>query len=87
MATAAYLSADATVSAHRASAVTTSDATVFAQPTRALWIGAAGNIVVDMADGGSAVTFVGVQGGTLLPFQVTRVYATNTTATSIVALF
>ena len=87
MATAAYLSADATVSAHRASAVTTSDSTVFAQPTRALYIGAAGNITVDMADGGTSVLFVGVQGGTLLPIQVTRVYATGTTATSIVALY
>jgi len=87
MATAAYLSADATVSAHRASAVTTSDATIYGQPTRALYIGAAGNLTVDMADGGSSVLFVGVQGGTLLPIQVTRVYATGTTATSIVALY
>lgn len=87
MATAAYLSADATVSAHRASAITTSDSTVFEQPTRALYIGAAGNLTVDMADGGSSVLFVGVQGGTLLPIQVTRIYATGTTATSIVALY
>ena len=87
MATAAYLSADATVSAHRASAVTTSDSTVYEQPTRALYIGAAGNLTVDMADGGSSVLFVGVQGGTLLPIQVTRIYATGTTATSIVALY
>ena len=87
MATAAYLSADATVSAHRASAVTASDATVYAQPTRGLYVGTAGNITVDMADGGSPILFVGVQGGTLLPLQVTRVYATGTTATNIVALY
>jgi hypothetical protein len=87
MATAAYLSADATVSAHRASAVTTSDSTVFVQPTRALYVGAAGNITVDMADGGTSVLFVAVQGGTILPIQVTRIYATGTTATSIVALY
>jgi hypothetical protein len=87
MATAAYLSADATVSAHRASAVTTSDSTIYGQPTRALYIGAAGNLTVDMADGGSSVLFVGVQGGTLLPIQVTRIYATGTSATSIVALY
>jgi len=87
MATAAYLSADATVSAHRASAVTTSDSTVFEQPTRALYIGAAGNVVVDMADGGTAVTFVAVQGGTILPIQVTRIYTTGTTASSIVAMY
>ena len=87
MATAAYLSADATVSAHRASAVTTSNSTIYEQPTRALYIGAAGNLTVDMADGSSSILFVGVQGGTLLPIQVTRIYATGTTATSIVALY
>jgi hypothetical protein len=87
MATAAYLSADATVSAHRASAVTTSNSTIYEQPTRGLYIGAAGNLTVDMADGGSSVLFVGVPGGTVLPIQVTRIYATGTTATSIVALY
>jgi hypothetical protein len=87
MATAAYLSADATVSAHRASAVTTSNSTIYEQPTRALYIGGAGNLTVDMADGGSSVLFVGVPAGTLLPIQVTRIYATATTATSIVALY
>ena len=87
MATAAYLSADATVSAHRASAVTTSNSTIYEQPTRALYVGAGGNITVDMADGSSSILFVGVQGGTVLPIQVTRIYATGTTATSIVALY
>jgi hypothetical protein len=87
MPTAAYLSADSTVSAHRATVVTASDTTVFVQPTRALYIGGAGNITVDMADGGPPIPFVGVQGGTILPIQVTRIYATGTTATSIVALY
>ena len=87
MATAAYLSADATVSAHRASAVTTSNSTIYAQPTRALYIGGVGDLTVDMADGGTALTFVAVQGGTILPIQVTRIYATGTTATSLVALY
>lgn len=87
MATAAYLSADATVSAHRASAVTKSDITVYAQPTRALYIGGSGDITVDMADGGSSIVFVGLLIGTILPIQVTRIYATGTTATNIVALY
>ena len=87
MASAAYLSADATVSAHQASAITTSDSTIYQQPTRALYIGGAGNITVDMADGGTAVLFSAVQGGTILPIQVTRIYAIGTTATSIVALY
>jgi hypothetical protein len=87
MASAAYLSADATVSAHRASTVTTSDSTIYEQPTRGLYIGGAGNIVVDMADGGSSIPFVGLLGGGVYPFQVTRIYATGTTATNIVALY
>lgn len=87
MASAAYLSADATVSAHRASAITPSDVTVFAQPTRGLYIGGSGNITVEMADGGTSVLFVGLMSGIVYPFQVTRVYAAGTTATNIVGLF
>jgi len=83
--TTAYRTADATVSSYDARAVTTSDTTNIA-PTRGLYIGGAGNVVVDMAYG-TTITFVGVQGGTILPVQVTRIYATNTTATSIVALY
>lgn len=87
MASAAYLTADATVSSHRASAVTPSNTTVFAQPTRSLYIGGAGNITVDMVDGGASVTFVGLLAGSILPVQVTRVYSTGTTATNILALY
>lgn len=81
-----YKTADATVPAHSAAAVTTSDSAVI-PVTRALYIGTAGNITVTMAVDGTSVLFVGVQGGTLLPLQVTRVYATGTTATNIVALY
>lgn len=87
MASAAYLSADATVSAHRAAAITPSNVTVFAQPTRGIYVGASGNITVDMADGGASVLFSNLMAGVIYPFQVTRVYATGTTATSLVALY
>lgn len=83
--TTAYRTANATVSSYDARAVTTSDTTNI-PPTRGLYIGSAGNVVVDMAYG-TTITFVGVQGGTVLPVQVTRIYATNTTATNIVALY
>jgi hypothetical protein len=83
--TTAYRTANATVSSYDARAITTSDSTNIA-PTRGLYIGAAGNVVVDMAYG-TTITFVGVQAGTVLPVQVTRIYATGTTATSIVALY
>lgn len=82
----AYRTADATVSAHSAEAVTKSDSTAL-KPTRALFVGGAGSVKVDMADTGTAVTFTGVQAGTLLPIQVVKVYSTDTTATDIVALY
>jgi hypothetical protein len=80
-----YKTADATVSSYSAAAVTTSDSSVI-PVTRALYIGADGNVKVDMAVDGT-VTFVGLKGGTVLPIQVVRVYATGTTSTNIVALY
>lgn len=82
----AYRSADATVSAHSAEAVTPSDSTVL-KPTRGLYIGTAGDVKVDMAERGTAVIFAGVQAGTLLPVQVTKVYSADTDATDILALY
>lgn len=83
--TPSYRTADATVSAYDAAAVTPSDS-VDIRPTRALFVGVAGNIKVDMALG-TTLTFTDVQAGSILPVQVKRVYSTGTTATSIVALY
>lgn len=87
MPSAAYLSADATVSAHRASAITPNNTTVYEQPTRGIYVGGGGNMTVDMADGGTSVLFVALLAGVVYPFQVTRVYSTGTTATNLVALY
>lgn len=87
MPTAAYLTADATVSAHRAAVITKSDSTIYPEPTRAIYVGGAGNIKVDMADGSTAITFFSVPAGMILPIQVTRVYSADTTATNMVALY
>lgn len=81
-----YLTADATVSARRAATTATSDTTIFEEPTRAIYIGGAGNLKVDMVSGGT-VTFNSLAAGTLLPIQVIRIYATGTTATNMVNLF
>lgn len=81
-----YRSANATAPAHSAAAVTTSDSTVL-PVTRALYIGGAGNITVTMAEDGNNVTFVGVLAGMVYPLQVSKVLATGTTATNIVALY
>jgi hypothetical protein len=65
-------------------AVTPSDITVFAIPTRGLYIGGAGNVAVTM--GGVVVLFTAVPVGTFMNIAVTKVMATNTTATLITAL-
>lgn len=59
------------------------------QSARALWVGGTGTVKVTL-DGQrdtDAVTFAAVPAGTLLPFQIKKVWATGTTATLIVALF
>ncbi|CAB4140972.1 hypothetical protein UFOVP399_47 [uncultured Caudovirales phage] len=69
--------------ATNAAAVTPSDTTQIR--AMSLYVGGAGNIAVVMEDG-SAVTFIGVPVGAILPIAVSRVNATNTTATNIIAL-
>lgn len=71
--------------AYGASAVTASNDTDLPTVSRSLFIGGSGNLVVDMAAGGT-VTFTNVQVG-ILPVRVKRVRATGTTATNIVALW
>lgn len=63
-------------------AVTPSDSTVFPYPTRALWIGVTGTLVVTM--GGATVTLTNVPVG-LIRLAVTQVLAA-TTCTGVVAL-
>ena len=81
---AASRSANATVAAHGAVAVTPTD--LFIIPTtRSLYIGTGGNLAVRMADGQS-VTFTNVPAG-IFPIQVDIVSLTGTTASNIVALY
>ena len=51
-----------------------------------LYVGGSGNVRV-LTEGGDDVIFYGVVAGTFLPVHVVRVFATNTTATNIVALW
>lgn len=81
----AYRTADATVGARRAAAVTLSDSAVI-ENTRALYIGGAGNLKVSMVEGGD-VTFTGLTAGQLLPVQVTKCWSTGSTATLVIALY
>lgn len=80
----AYRTANATVSAHGAVAVTESDSTVIPE-TRALYVGTTGNLNVTMADG-QTVLFTAVPVG-IFPIQVTKVLSTSTTASTIIALY
>lgn len=66
--------------------VTPSDTTAIkGGPARALYVGGAGDVVA-INENGAAVTFTAVPAGAVLPIATARVNATNTTATSIVAL-
>ncbi|MCX8996189.1 hypothetical protein NOF55_16790 [Rhizobiaceae bacterium BDR2-2] len=66
-------------------AVTPSDGAELAQPSRALYVGGAGDLAVTLLSGDS-VSLGAVPAGSLLPLRVSRVHATGTTATAIVAL-
>jgi hypothetical protein len=67
-------------------AVTPSDTTTFDPPGRGLYVGVTGNVAVRMAGDLSVLTFIGVQGGTVLSICVDRVMSTNTTATDMILL-
>ncbi len=71
--------------------VTPADGSDLSFVSRALYVGGAGDLEVVMAgdhsSDGATLTIVGVPAGTLLPLAVSRVKATGTTATSIVALW
>jgi hypothetical protein len=69
-------------------AITPSDVTQLTQ-TRALYVGGAGDIVVEMLNPQSVaatVTFKAVAAGTVLQICVERVLSTGTTATLILGL-
>lgn len=72
--------------ATRAAAVTPNDGTDLGFHSRALYVGGAGDVCVDMVDTGTSVVFAGVPAGSVLPFRVKRVRATGTTASLIVAV-
>lgn len=68
-----------------AEVVVPSDTINLAQTSRRLYIGVSGALSVEMEGRGSAIVFVAVPVG-ILKIAVTRVNATGTAATDIVAL-
>lgn len=75
----------ATGPASFAEVVTPSDSVDLKNISREVYVGTAGNVSVAMA-GGGIVVFKNVPAGQSLPVRVTRVNATNTTASDIVAM-
>lgn len=53
---------------------------------KGFYVGTAGNVAVERADG-TAVVFANVPAGSVLPVMTRRIKATGTTASDIVALF
>jgi len=51
-----------------------------------LYVGTGGNLRV-LTDGNDDVTFLNVRGGSFLPVQIVRVFATGTDADNIIALW
>ena len=72
--------------ASKAVSITPDDATDLTITTRALLVGGAGDVSVILAGDSAPVTLAGLLAGTVYPLRITRVRATGTTATNLVAL-
>jgi hypothetical protein len=75
-----------TAPARDAIAITPSDGTDIASLPRAVYVGTAGHLAVQMV-GGATVTFQNVPAGALLAIRPRRVLVTGTTASNLVALW
>jgi hypothetical protein len=73
--------------ASHAVVVSPNDNTDLTTYSRGLYVGAAGNLAVLMAQDSVSVTFNSVPAGSLLPLAVKRVLATGTTAGNIIAVY
>ena len=85
-----YGMGDADSPAMDAAAVTPADTGTISKDgmaCRALYVGNGGTVRVQMRGESGTVDFVNVQSGSVLPVAAQQVFATGTTATSIVALF
>ena len=67
-------------------AVTPSDSVDLAQPCRALYLGVAGDVKVLNLEG-EAVVWKNLAAGVIHPIRCSRVYATDTTADDVVAVY
>jgi hypothetical protein len=70
----------------KAAAITPHNTNELTTYTRAIYVGASGNISMTLVDDSSPVTFVAAQTGAILKVRAKIVRATGTTATSLIAL-
>lgn len=73
--------------ATEAVAVTTDNSSDLPTIQALIYVGVGGDVKVDVSGSGTAIVFKNCIAGTVLPVKVDRVYATNTTATDLVALY
>ena len=66
--------------------ITPSDGESLPHTTRALYVGGTGDVAV-LLQGGTEVTFRGVQAGSLLPIRIDQVKRAGTTATGLIGLW
>ena len=72
--------------ARRGFSITPSDAVDLTAETRAIYVGAAGDLSLVLSSG-DEIGLVGVAGGSVLPERDRRVKATGTTASQLVGLY
>lgn len=70
----------------RTEQITPSDETIFVTPTRGIYIGYGGDLVIRNTDGVD-LTFTFTTNGTVLPIVAKMVKATGTTAQNIIGMF
>lgn len=72
--------------AERAFAISPHDTNPLALTTRAVWVGTTGDLAALLVGDTTAVTFVNVPDGTLMPIRAKLVLDTGTDATNLVGL-
>lgn len=82
-----YLTDSPMTPASRCVSITPDDAFDLATPTKAIYVGDAGDITLTALNDTSEVVFRNVGAGTILDIRVKAVKATGTTATSLIGLY